>query len=153
MRPIALALATSFGVGYVPVAPGTFGSAVGLLLWWFLPHDIAWQTAASLVLFAAGTWSASIAETHFGSTDPSAVVVDEVMGMLVTLVGLPVGWMGALLAFFLFRLFDIIKPWPANRFEALHGGFGIMADDFMAGVYGNLAARLILWLTAGLVAW
>jgi phosphatidylglycerophosphatase A len=144
MNVIALALATAFGAGYAPIAPGTFGSAVGLLLWWWLPESPAIQLLAILVVFALGTWSGSVAERHFKRTDPSHVVLDEVLGMLITMFMNPVGWIGALVAFLLFRLADIIKPYPANRLEALHGGFGIMADDAMAGVYANLALRVLL---------
>jgi phosphatidylglycerophosphatase A len=153
MRRIALAIATSFGIGYAPVAPGTWGSAVGIILWWLLPQQTSVQIAAGVVLFLAGAWSAAVAEGHFNSTDPGAVVIDEVMGMVVTLAGVPVGWTGAALAFFVFRAFDVIKPYPANRLEALHGGFGVMADDLMAAIYGNIALRIVLWLTAGLIAW
>ncbi|HUR32978.1 MAG TPA: phosphatidylglycerophosphatase A [Vicinamibacterales bacterium] len=144
MNFIALALATALGAGYAPLAPGTFGSAAGLILWWLLPHTPGSQLAAIVVVFALGAWSGSIAERHFHRTDPGPVVLDEVLGMLVTLFMSPVGWGGALVGFLLFRVADIIKPYPANRLEALHGGFGIMADDAMAGVYSNLALRLVL---------
>ena len=145
---IALALATSFGVGYVPVAPGTFGSLVGLLLWWLLPHTLITQLVVVVGLFAVGTWSASEAERHFGDTDPGPVVIDEVMGMLATLVLAPESWLAAGLGFFLFRASDIVKPYPANRLERLHGGVGIMADDLMAAVYANLALRVLLVMAA-----
>jgi phosphatidylglycerophosphatase A len=144
MNVVALALATALGAGYVPFAPGTVGSVVGLLLWWALPASPAVQAAAILALFAAGAWSGSVAERHFGRPDPSPVVLDEVLGMLVTLFMNPVGWMGAAAGFLLFRVADIVKPFPANRLEDLHGGVGIMADDAMAAVYSNLALRLLL---------
>jgi len=144
-RPLfSLALATAFGIGYVPVAPGTFGSAVGLLLWFVLPHSAAVQAAAIVLLFAVGSWSGSVAERHFRVTDPEPVVIDEVMGMLITLFLNPVGWVGALGAFLLFRIFDVIKPYPANRLERLHGGVGVMADDGMAAIYANIALRALL---------
>jgi phosphatidylglycerophosphatase A len=143
-RVFALAIATVLGVGYVPIAPGTFGSAAGLLLWFALPSSPLVQAAAIVALFVIGSWSGSVAERHFGRTDPGHVVIDEVAGMLVTLFLVPVGWIGAISAFFLFRISDIIKPYPANRLEALPGGIGIMADDVMAGVYANLALRLAL---------
>ena len=145
MKIVALAIATALGVGYAPVAPGTFGSAAGLLLWAVLPKSIAVQAGAIGLLFAAGSWSGSVAERHFGKTDPGQVVADEVMGMLITLWLNPVGWAGALAGFLLFRLFDVIKPYPANRLEQLHGGVGVMADDAMAAVYANLALRLGLY--------
>jgi phosphatidylglycerophosphatase A len=139
-----LAVATALGVGYVPVAPGTFGSAVGLLLWFVLPSSPIAQAAAIVVVCVVGSWSGSVAERHFGRVDPGHVVVDEVAGMLVTLFLVPVGWIGAIAGFLLFRISDIIKPYPANRLERLPGGIGIMADDVMAAIYANLALRLTL---------
>jgi phosphatidylglycerophosphatase A len=133
-----------FGVGYVPFAPGTFGSAAGLIVWWLLPASAATQAIAIVVLFAVGSWSGTVAERHFGVSDPSPVVIDEVMGMLVTLFMNPVGWPGALAAFFLFRVADVVKPFPADRLERLPGGVGVMADDGMAAVYANLALRVAL---------
>ena len=145
-RPLfALSIATALGAGYAPVAPGTFGSAVGLLLWAVLPSSMLVQVAVIVVLFAAGCWSGTIAERHFGGTDPSQVVMDEVVGMLITLLLNPVGWAGAVAGFLFFRVADVIKPWPANRLERLHGGLGIMADDAMAAIYANLALRACLW--------
>ena len=84
-----------------------------------------------------------MAERHFGRTDPGQVVIDEVMGMLITLFLNPVGWKGAIVAFLFFRVADVIRPYPANRLERLHGGVGVMADDAMAAVYANLALRLV----------
>ncbi len=155
-RPAApvlpLAIATVLGVGYAPIAPGTFGSAAGLLVWWLLPASTAAQLIAIVVLFVVGSWSGSVAERYFGRTDPGQVVVDEVMGMLITLLLNPVGWRGAALAFVMFRIFDVIKPYPSDRLEKLHGGIGVMADDGMAAVYANLALRACLYLSARYVA-
>lgn len=145
---LALAVATVCGVGYAPVAPGTFGSAAGLVLWAVLPSSLAVQATTIAALFVVGSWSGTLAERHFGRTDPGQVVVDEVMGMLVTLFASPVGWAGAVGGFFLFRIADVIKPWPANRLERLPGGVGVMADDAMAAVYANLALRAALAVTA-----
>jgi phosphatidylglycerophosphatase A len=141
MTGLALAIATVLGIGYVGFAPGTFGSAAGLLIWWLLPASAPVQLGVIVVLFAVGTWSGTAAERHFGKTDPGPVVVDEVIGMLITLLLNPVGWGGAVAGFLLFRAADIVKPFPANRLEALPGGLGVMADDAMAGVYANLALR------------
>ncbi len=142
-RPVvALAAATVFGVGYAPVAPGTFGSAAGLVLWWFVPHSPGIAAAIIIALFAIGSWSGTVAEHYFGVRDPGAVVIDEVMGMLITLFMVPVGIGGAVLAFFLFRVADVIKPFPADRLERLPGGVGVMADDGMAAIYANLALRI-----------
>ncbi len=146
-RPFAgLAIATVFGVGYAPFAPGTFGSAAGLLVWWLLPVSTVVQAIAIVAIFFAGAWGGSVAERHFGRTDPGQVVIDEVMGMLITLFLNPVGWTGAIAGFLLFRIFDVIKPYPANQLEKLHGGFGVMADDGMAAIYANLVLRLGLYL-------
>jgi phosphatidylglycerophosphatase A len=149
---VALMLATSLGIGYIPFAPGTFGSLAGLLAWAVLPQAATLQAAIIVVIFAAGSWSGSVAEAHFQRTDPGPVVIDEVMGMLITLFMNPVGWPGALVGFVLFRLFDVIKPYPSNRLERLPGGAGVMADDAMAAVYANLALRACLWVGRRLVA-
>ena len=141
---LGLAIATSLGVGYVPVASGTFGSAAGLVLWAVLPSTIVVQASAIVVLFVVGSWAGSVAERHFGRTDPGEVVVDEVMGMLLTLFLTGVGWTGAVAGFFLFRIFDIVKPFPARRLEHLPGGIGVMADDAMAAIYANVALRIAL---------
>jgi phosphatidylglycerophosphatase A len=145
---VGLAVATVFGVGYAPIAPGTFGSAAGLLVWWLLPASPAVQAVVIVAIFVAGSWGGSVAERHFGRSDPGQVVIDEVMGMLITLFLNPVGWRGAIAGFFLFRVFDVIKPYPANRLEQLHGGIGVMADDAMAAVYANLVLRAALWAVA-----
>jgi phosphatidylglycerophosphatase A len=143
---VPLALATALGAGYAPIAPGTWGSAVGLLLWFALPSTPWIQALVIVAVVAAGVWSGGVAEGHFGRTDPGQVVIDEVAGMLVTLFLNPVGWRGAVAGFFLFRAADILKPFPARRLERLHGGLGIMADDVMAGIYANVALRVILAL-------
>ena len=143
---LGLFIATCGYLGYVPVAPGTFGSAAGLVVfaavrWSGSP---ALELAVIILLFAVGVWSANAAERHFGGIDPAPVILDEVVGMLITLAFLPVNITGAVVGFLLFRLFDVVKPWPANRLEAVHGGLGVMADDAMAGVYGNVAMRLLV---------
>ena len=146
IKRAGLAVATVLGVGYAPIAPGTFGSAAGLLVWWLLPTSMAVQASAIVIIFIVGSWGGNVAEKHFGRTDPGQVVIDEVMGMLITLFLNPVGWKGALAGFFIFRVFDVIKPYPANKLERLHGGIGVMADDGMAAIYANLVLRLGLYL-------
>jgi len=150
-QAVALACATTLGVGYAPIAPGTFGSAVGLLVWYTLPVSLVAQATAIVAVIVIGSWSGGVAEQHFGKADPGQVVIDEVAGMLVTLFLVPVDWEGVVGAFLLFRLSDIVKPYPANRLERLPGGLGIMADDVMAGVYANLALRLCIWSFGRLV--
>ena len=144
-----LFVATCGYLGYVPVAPGTFGSAAGLVMfgairWWGSPVV---EVAVIAFLLALGVWSASVAERHFGGVDPAPVVLDEVAGMLLTLALVSVNTSGAIVGFLVFRVLDVVKPWPANRFEALPGGFGIMADDAMAAMYGNVAMRVLVAVT------
>ncbi len=152
MTRLAVFIATVGYCGYFPIAPGTVGSAAGLLfyvlVWW--TQSPAVEVGLILVLFAAGIWAGTTAERFFGGIDPGPIVVDEVVGMLITLAFIPVGWSGALAGFVLFRIFDVIKPYPAGRFERLHGGLGVMADDAMAAVYANISLRFVMWL---LPAW
>jgi phosphatidylglycerophosphatase A len=149
----ALLAATALGVGYTPVASGTFGSAAGLVLWAILPSSAVVQAFAIVLLFAIGSWSGSVAERYFGRQDPGEVVIDEVMGMLITLFLVPVGWTGAVVGFLLFRFTDVVKPFPARRLEHLPGGVGIMADDAMAAIYANLALRVVVWASGSRVIW
>jgi phosphatidylglycerophosphatase A len=147
MTRLAILLATVGYVGHFPIAPGTAGSAAALILWVLLRWvgSPALDVATIVALFAVGCWAGSVAEAHYGRTDPGYVVLDEVIGMLLTLLFVPVTWIGVLIGFLLFRAFDIVKPFPARQCERLHGGLGIMADDAVAGIYGNLALRLIIW--------
>jgi phosphatidylglycerophosphatase A len=143
---VGLLIATALGAGYAPIAPGTFGSAVGLVLWLVLPNALALQVIVIVAVCVVGAWSGFVAEEHFHRRDPGQVVVDEVAGMMVTLLLNPVprfAWF--VYAFLLFRAADIVKPFHVNRLERLPGGVGIMADDVAAGIYANLALRLSLW--------
>ena len=152
MTRLAVFIATVGYCGYFPIAPGTVGSAAGLLfyvlVWWAQSPVV--EVGLILALFAAGIWAGTTAERYFGGIDPGPIVVDEVVGMLITLAFIPVGWSGAIAGFVLFRIFDVIKPYPAGRFERLHGGLGVMADDAMAAVYANVSLRILMWL---LPAW
>lgn len=151
MQRLALVVATCGYVGYVPVAPGTAGSVVGLALLWAVRVNgsAAVEIVVVAALVVAGVWSAGVAERYFARTDPGAVVVDEVAGMLITLLLLPVSLVGTCVGFLIFRLLDIVKPWPAGRLEALPGGLGVMADDVMAGLYGYLIMRGLIALAPG----
>ena len=146
MRRLAVFLATCGYVGYVPIAPGTFGSAAGLVVFALVRAggSTIVELATIVVLFAIGIWSATEAEHHFGGVDPAPIVMDEVVGMLITLALLPVNVTGAVVGFFLFRALDVFKPWPSGRFERLPGGLGVMADDGMAALYGNGAMRILM---------
>ena len=152
MKRLAIATATGLYSGYAPIAPGTAGSVVGLLTFVLLraSGSMAAELTGIVTLFGVGVWSATIAERHFGRSDPGAVVIDEVVGMLITLALIPMSWPLAVLGFFLFRAFDIVKPYPVGRLERLPDGWGVMADDVMAGIYSNVALRGLVWL---LPAW
>lgn len=166
---VALAIATC-GVGYFPIAPGTLGALVGVGLYlsiWAKLYQLLADNAARghlnllfiftplmaamlLVIFlvsVAGTWAATRAEKLMQRKDPSAVVIDEVAGQMIALLTGPFWlptWWSVLTAFILFRLFDIWKPYPIRRFEALESGLGIMADDLVAGVYALIVNSVLI---------
>lgn len=172
---LALAIATC-GVGYIPIAPGTFGSLVGIgvfvllrsmflsLLWSIAGRNnlnllhisyslAALELMAAVLVAMAGMWAASRVEKMHGAKDPGKVVIDEVAGQMIALVAVPlmVGtWWTIIAAFLLFRFFDIVKPYPARSLESLHGGLGIMADDVVAGAYAAIAVALmvsVMWFS------
>jgi phosphatidylglycerophosphatase A len=165
---LALAIATC-GVGYLPLAPGTWGSLVGIGLYLIVrgalmkaffsvaaPHHfqllhvyygiIAFELAVIVAVALVGTWAASRTEDRSATKDPSEVVIDEVVGQFIALIPVPfvleAAWWTAILAFILFRFFDIVKPYPARKLESLHGGLGIMLDDVVAGVYAAVVVAL-----------
>jgi phosphatidylglycerophosphatase A len=165
---LALAIATC-GVGYLPLAPGTWGSLVGIgvyalvrgaaMKFFFgggagrnfnLLHVyygvVAIELLALFVISLAGTWAASHTEKLSGKKDPGKVVIDEVAGQFIAFIPVPfvlgTAWWTAILAFILFRFFDIVKPYPARRLESLEAGLGIMADDIVAGVYAAIVVAL-----------
>lgn len=154
MTRLAVFIATVGYCGYFPVAPGTIGSAAGLaaylLVWWAQSPIV--EIGLILALFLAGVWAGTTAERYFGGIDPGPVIIDEVVGMLITLAFIPVGVSGAVAGFVLFRIFDVIKPFPAGRLERLHGGFGVMADDAMAAIYANISLRILIALAPGWIA-
>ena len=140
---VAFAIATWFGCGYFPVAPGTAGSLAAVVIAYVLATWTGWHSwhfaALAVVLTPAGIWAAGVTARESKSKDPGIVVVDEVLGQWITLAGaLALNWKSWLAAFFLFRLFDIWKLPPIRRLEGLPSGTGIVADDLMAGVYGAL---------------
>ena len=148
MTKLGLFLATCGYVGHVPLAPGTAGTLVGVAVFYGLRAfgGTAAEPAAIAILFAVGVWASGVAERHWQRTDPGPVVIDEVVGTLLTLLWLPLTGLGVFVGFLVFRVLDVVKPWPAARFESLHGGLGVMADDAMAGVYGHLLLRLMIAL-------
>lgn len=152
MRRLALPIATLGGVGYVPVAPGTAGSAVGLalavLVRW-LGGGVVIELALIGAVTAAGIWAGSFAERHYGGIDPKPVVIDELAGMLITVASLPLTIASGVAGFLLFRLADVIKPYPAGRAERLPGGWGIMGDDILAALYSHAALRVAVAVAPG----
>lgn len=135
-------LATSFGAGFLPVAPGTWGALVGIVLWlplyiWASPEVCFWITLAAAVVYTvAGTWASGVAERYWGK-DPVIACADETVGQWVSLLPVLPGcpWWEILLSLALFRLFDIYKPLGIRATEKLPGGYGMMADDILAGIY------------------
>jgi phosphatidylglycerophosphatase A len=175
---ISLAIATVFGLGYLPKAPGTWGSLAGVVLCWgamalsslqLAPRiaatgelsnppalwwsNFAWSESELIIVVSViGVWAAGRTARYLQSHDPQIVVIDEVSGQLISYLGLAtpktfaLNWKYLLLGFILFRVFDIWKPFPARQAESLPGGLGIMADDWVAGVY----AALGLWIARAL---
>ena len=141
---LALALATVGGVGYLPVAPGTWGTlaAIPICMAVSVPGSLWFYMSALLVVTLAGIWAAGVAERVLGKKDAGPVVIDEVAGFLVTMLLVPITALHLVAGFFLFRLFDVVKPYPARRLERVPGGPGVMLDDLAAGVYANLALQI-----------
>jgi phosphatidylglycerophosphatase A len=139
-------LATGCYLGRVPVAPGTFGSLLGLLICVVL-SDI-WLISAVLITIAfigCSVWIADEAEKSLNQEDPGCIVIDEIAGMMVTLIGLPFNLFTAAAGFILFRLLDILKPFPIRLIERrLSGGVGVVADDVAAGILANIVLRIVL---------
>ncbi|RPI02280.1 MAG: phosphatidylglycerophosphatase A [Calditrichaeota bacterium] len=146
MRKAALFLGTAFGSGYSPVAPGTVGSMLAVVVLWFLPEmSIKYWVHVIIVMFFIGVWAATECEKVWGH-DAGRINWDEVVGMMISLLTLPkTGWT-FLAAFILFRFFDIVKPFPVYQAQGLPKGWGVMADDVIAGLYSLLVMRLILWV-------
>ena len=130
--------------GYSPVASGTVGSAVALLFY-FIPgfESITIIGPSILIVFFGGIKAGAAMEKRYGH-DPAEVTIDEVLGMWISLLLLPKKIIIIIAAFFIFRFFDIIKPFPARRFDAMHGGLGIMMDDVVAGIYANIVLQIAL---------
>ena len=145
-----LFIATGGYLGHVPIAPGTFGSLPGLLICLGISEvTLGYAIFLILVLIGAAIGIAQQAEKMIGGKDPNAIVIDEMAGMTVTLLGIPVTPFSLVLGFFVFRGFDILKPFPARLMEQkIPGGAGIVLDDVMAGVYSNVLIRIVLWILA-----
>ena len=145
MNYFVLLLATGFGVGYSPVAPGTLGTLIAIPVYYFLsaiPSPIYEITLIGF--FFLSVWISENAEIFFGKKDDQRIVIDEMMGFLITMLWVPKVTHFIIIGFFLFRLFDILKPFPIRRLEKrLKGGYGVVLDDVMAGVYANIILHLV----------
>jgi phosphatidylglycerophosphatase A len=147
MKKILRHAATVGPVGYIPFATGTFGSAVGVLFLALLRPSLLMVLIIAFLLFWIGVLSAHYAELHFGFKDPPPVVIDEFTGMLVSMSFMDINALSLILAFIFFRFFDILKPPPVRTMETMFkGGFGIMLDDIMAGIYANISVQLCTYL-------
>lgn len=147
MRVIYYTLGTGFGLGYSPIAPGTAGSILATLVAFFvIKGNAPYLIIATIVIFTVGVIASSFIEKEREIKDPSLVVIDEIVGMWISVLFIPHVWWSFLIAFALFRFFDVVKPFPANNLQKLHGGLGIMIDDVIAGVYALISTHLILLL-------
>lgn len=135
---ISRLISSFFGIGFMPVAGGTFGSIAGAAIYYFLWRREIIFYAVLFFLTLIGFFVSERAELAFGKKDARPIVIDEGVGMLVSLVLVPLNWINFIIVFALFRIFDITKPYPIRRLEKMPAGFGIMLDDIVAGLYANL---------------
>ena len=142
MKFLSKLAATFFGIGYCPIAPGTAGTAAGVLLAFVLAPSPVWYVVVSVLLIVIGIASSSYLEKILGQKDPGIIVIDEVAGIMLSLACLPLTPTMMISGFFLFRAFDMFKIYPINKLEALPGGWGIVLDDLMAGLYTNIVLQI-----------
>ena len=141
----AVLICCGFGSGFLPKMPGTWGSAVALALWWLVLAPLAlWlQLLVCVGVFVAGVFLIDALGRRYGTGDDPAIVIDEFVGLWIVLAGLPDGWPWVVAGFVAFRLFDMLKPWPISVVDArLHGGFGVMLDDLVAGLCALIVLRV-----------
>jgi len=145
MKHFILLLATGFGVGYSPITPGTLGTLVAIPIYYFLSEIPSPVYEITLIaFFFLSVWISANAETYYHKKDDQRIVIDEIMGFLITMLWIPKTAHFIIIGFFLFRFFDILKPFPIRRMERkLKGGFGVVLDDVLAGVYANIILHLI----------
>ena len=144
-RQIASWIATCGPVGYLKKAPGTFGSLVGVVLVLITGNNISLFITLSICMFVVAVWSSGEVARSLNSHDPQTVVIDEVCGILVTFFMVPIHWKSVALGFALFRIFDILKPFPIRQIEKLPIGWGVMTDDVVAGLYANALLQFYCW--------
>ena len=142
-----LLLATGFGSGFSPIVPGTAGTIVAIPIYYFLSNISSPVYEITLVAFFFLSVSVSEkAQQHWGNKDDRRIVIDEIMGFFVTMLWLPRTALMIIAGFFLFRFFDIVKPPPIRRLENVNGGYGVVLDDVMAGVYANIVLQIFSWI-------
>ena len=146
MKSLNQLIATFFGIGKIPGAPGTWASLVAAPCFYPLVEKPLVLIGFLIVIYFLGVYTSGQMEKELGETDPSSAVIDEVLGMGVAMVAIPHQWPFAVMALILFRLFDIWKPYPIHHLEKLPGGWGIMTEDLLAGVYANIWVQIGLWL-------
>ncbi len=146
MKIINFLTATFFGIGKIPGAPGTWASIVAMFLFYHLVNQPFHLGAILAVVFFVGVYASGRLEKEMKEKDPSCAVIDEVLGMGVAMLAIPAVWYYVLMAFIFFRLFDIWKPFPIRKLEKLPGGWGIMTDDLLAGIYANVWIRIGAYL-------
>lgn len=142
-------LALGFGSGLAPKAPGTFGTiaAIPLVLLLSVYCTLNLYIALTIIFSVVGIWICGVTATDMQVHDDSSIVWDEVVGMMITLIAVPLSWQNVLLGFVLFRLFDIVKPWPISYLDKhVHGGFGIMVDDILAGLFALVCMQFFLFM-------
>lgn len=135
-------IATGFLSGYSPIAPGTAGSLIGILIYWFFLNSNLNLLIISILFFILGVFTSTEFERRNGH-DPPVVVIDEIVGMWISLLFIEKKLGTVLTAFLIFRFMDVVKPPPARTFDRLKGGFGIMMDDVIAGIYANVLTQII----------
>ncbi len=150
-RFLVIVGATAGGAGLSPVAPGTVGTVVGVALFWLMAQLPLYAYVVVLLgLIALAVWLAGLAERVFPGQDNQHIVIDEVVGLLTATIAVPFTYKTAIAAFIVFRIFDIAKPWPIRWVdEHLHGGFGVVLDDVVAGVFGCVVLQLALHFFGG----
>lgn len=152
MKRLAVVISSGFGAGFLKPGPGTWGTAVAFLISALIyvsgvSDDFFIPVILTLLFYAAGLWSIGMLEDDW-EDDDQRIVVDEMIGYWITIIMIPVSWTSLILAFFLFRIFDIIKPLGIRRFDEIKTNWAVLVDDVVAGIYANIMLRIVLLMIA-----